>query len=259
MAYISTLDSKGAGLAKQNRFYDDWSSGNSAVNNALLYRARVKSENRRLKLTVRDSVANALLQSTERLSPPEPSYRSVSSATARTTGRSVLGTSARARLEDEEEEEEANRLAQQMLDAQRELELQRVIGEEQESTKELEEKFEKITAFLKAQQAEEARRRRAEEKASGRQESFERPVRFSERKKQAYKIMVADPLHGRTRLVTARLSGSDQLITERGIQRQKEFLKKQQNLPRVLPRRTIAADAVTMSQNPKIQYEQKKW
>jgi hypothetical protein len=258
MAYISTLDSKGAGLAKQNRFYDDWSSGNSAVNNALLYRARVKSENRRLKLTVRDSVANALLQSTERLSPPEPSYRSASSATARTTGRSVL-SSRTARLEGEEEEEEANQLAQQMLDAQRELELQRVIGEEQESTKQLEEKFEKITAFLKAQQAEEARRRRAEEKANGRAESFERPVRFAERKKQAYKIMVADPLHGRTRLVTARLSGSEQLITERGIQRQKEFLKKQQNLPRVLPRRTIAADAVTMAQNPKIQYEQKKW
>ena len=257
MSFTSTLSSKGGGISKQGRFYDDWSSGNHAVNNALLYRERVKVENRRLKMTVRDSVADALRQSTERMAPPEPSYRSTLSTTARTTGRSVVSTG-RQRLDDEEEDE-ARRLAQQMIEAQRQLELERVIEEEQASTKALEAKFERITQFLQEQQRKDDHEMRRQRRERASQDTIERPVRFKERKKQAYRVLLAHPQHGRTQLITARLSGSDQLITERGIKRQKNFLKKQTNLPRVLPRRTISEDAVTMAQNPKIAYERKKW
>eukprot|EP00591_Stephanopyxis_turris_P000718 CAMPEP_0195511890 /NCGR_PEP_ID=MMETSP0794_2-20130614/4048_1 /TAXON_ID=515487 /ORGANISM="Stephanopyxis turris, Strain CCMP 815" /LENGTH=218 /DNA_ID=CAMNT_0040639565 /DNA_START=110 /DNA_END=763 /DNA_ORIENTATION=+ len=215
MSYISTLSSYGGGVSKQSRFYDDWSSGNHAVNNTLLYRERIRVENQRLKLTVRDDAANALRQDTERLKAPEASYRSAPLSTQRTTGRSALTTG---RRRAQEEEEEAARLAQQMLEAQRQLELEQLIEEERESTRQLEEKFEQITRYLKQQQAKED---------AAKMKKFDRPFRFKERKKQPYKVLVQHPIHGRTTLVTARLSGAnDPQLTDRGVVRQKNFLKK---------------------------------
>ena len=255
MAYISTLSKKGAGLAKQGRFYDDWSSGNHAVNNTLLYQERVKVENRRLKLTVRDEMKEALQQPTHRMRPPENSYRSEGLSTQRTlsTGRTAMSTG---RLRREEEEREAERLAQQLQDAQRALELERLIEEEQESTQVLEQKFDQITRFLQERQAaSNAEARRAQPHNDGRS----RPLRFKERKRQTYKVFVPHPHHGRTELRTARLSGAPQQVTARGIKRQKDFLRKESRKPRILPRKTITADRFTMAMKSKIKYEQKKW
>lgn len=262
MSYISTLSNKGAGLAKQSRFYDDWSSGNHAVNNTLLYQERVKVENKRLKLTVRDNVHEALKQSTHRMLPPENTYRSESLSTQRTssstssngvfaTGRTAISTARAARAA---EEREAERLAEQLKDAQRALELERLIEEEQESTKVLEQKFDQIARFLREKQHQQQRQH-----GSVRDRRVEKPKRFKERQRQQYKVYVPHPHHGRTQLRTARLSGAPQQVTARGIKRQKNFLRKESGPPRILPRKTITEDSFTMSMNPKIKYEKKSW
>lgn len=249
MSYISTLSSKGGGISKQGRFYDDWSSGNHAVNNMLLYKERVKVENQRLKMTVRDSMADALRQSTERLSPPPCSYRpdllDTDRTTARTTGRSVISTGRQQRLD---EEEEADKLAAQMVEAQRQLELEQLREEQEAGSKFLEDKLDTITRYLRAH------------KVKAEKPRFEKPTRLKERVKQPYKVLVPHPVHHRSQLTTARLSGNhNPRLTERGVRRQVDFLRKEARNPRILPRKTISEDTVTMSRNPRLRSEKKAW
>ena len=244
MSYISTLSNKGGSVSKQGRFYDDWSSGNHAVNNTLLYRERVRVENQRLKFSARDNVAAALKHDTARMRPPPASYRSEALTTQRTTGRSILSSTRSSRME--AEEDEATLLAAQMVEAQRQLELERLKEEEEESTRLLDQKFAQITEYLAAQQKEA-------------KPATEKPVRMSERHRQAYKVLVPHPDHGRTMVRTARLSGSNATLTERGIRRQKDFLRKESRNPRILPRKTISDSAITMSMNPKMKIERKAW
>lgn len=253
MSYISTLSSKGAGLPKQSRFYEDWSSGNHAVNNTFLHRERIRVEKERLKLSARDSVANAIKHLTARLQAPEASYRSTGLTTRRQSARSDLSTQrtnmTTGRIQRTEQEEEAASLAKQMLEAKRQLELEKMIEEEREASKVLDFKLEKITKILRARRAKQER------------QSKPREIKTVERKRQAYKVLLADPLHHRTRLITARLSGPNTTdnLTARGIKRQKKFLKKNEKVPRILPRRTITEEAFSMAMNPKIRYEKKSW
>jgi hypothetical protein len=250
MSSFSTFANKGASLPKQERFYEDWSSGNHAVNNIRLHKERVKVENQRLKFTVRDSVADALRQSTERMSPPavcsyRPDLMTTDRNTARTTGRTVISTGRQQRLD---EEEEAQRLAEQMVEAQRQLEIEQLREEEEQSAKFLEDKLDAIVQHLRAH------------KKLAEQSRFEKPTRMSERVKQPYRVLVPHPIHHRAQLTTARLSGDhNPHLTERGVARQVDFLRKEARNPRILPRKTISEDSVTIAQNSKLLFEKKAW